>query len=87
MSRVEVTLKRPLKGKQPGDKLTVSWAQAKALIAMDYVEKELQESTPAAPPAPIKKPRKKAAPKLNDPRSRDEILQTQAGGEGPAASR
>ncbi|MCY1305730.1 hypothetical protein D9M71_810700 [compost metagenome] len=64
MSRVEVTLKRPLKGKQPGDKLIVSWAQAKALIAMDYIEKEPPTSAPAAPPTPIKKPRKKKpAPK------------------------
>jgi hypothetical protein len=70
MSRVEVTLKRPLKGKQPGDTLTVSWAQAKALIAMGYIERDPSASAPAALPAPIKKPvpikkprKKKPAPK------------------------
>lgn len=57
MSKIEVILKKPLKGKKAGEQVTMSWAHAKALIAIGHAEK-VGESAPPEPGKPViaKKP-------------------------------
>lgn len=60
MSKVEVILKKPLKGRKPGEQVTMSWAHAKALIAIGHAEKAGEPTGEKKPAA--KKPAKKPTP-------------------------
>lgn len=62
MSKVEVILKKPLKGKKTGDSVTMSWAHAKALIAIGHAEKA-GEPAGGKNPAPKKPTAKTTARK------------------------
>ena len=62
MSKVEVILKKPLKGKKAGETVTMSWARAKALIAIGHAEK-----TGAPAPSTVRKPTAKRKPAAGKP--------------------
>lgn len=76
MSKVEVILKKPLKGKKAGEQATMSWAHAKALIAIGHAEKvgDSPSPEPSKPvvekkPAASKPAKKPAAAKRSKPQT------------------
>lgn len=76
MSKVEVILKKPLKGKKAGEQVTMSWAHAKALIAIGHAEKVSEAASEPSNPVAEKKPttkkpatKKPAAAKRSKPQT------------------